>query len=255
VAVKGMGEVVSIAESQTKASGRAFVDGRWRLLHKIAGAAALTSAVVIPIQIAVFVVWPPPLDGTAVDWFALFRDNRFAALVEMDLLLVVDSVLLIPILLSLYVLLRQQNETIMAIATGLGLFGSVLVIVSDPVIQMLSLADRYAAATTEVQRSGLVAASEAMLATWQGTGFHAFYILGSVAGIAIGAMMIRSTVFSSAAGWMAVLGNALGLGLYVPTVGVYISVFSVLFLEVWYILIGRRFLQLGTGSSVQEAAR
>jgi hypothetical protein len=60
-----------------------------------------------------------------------------------------------------------------------------------------------------------------------------YYILGSIAGIAIGAVMLRSAVFSNLAGWMAILGNGVGLGLYVPTIGVYISVFSVLFLEVW----------------------
>jgi hypothetical protein len=35
------------------------------------------------------------------------------------------------------------------------------------------------------------------------------------------------------------------LGLYVPKVGVYISVFSVVFLWVWYILVARRLFQLG----------
>jgi hypothetical protein len=54
---------------------------------------------------------------------------------------------------------------------------------------------------------------------------------------------------------MAILGNAVGLGLYVPVVGVYISVFSVLFLEVWYILIGRRLQQLGRRASGMEASR
>lgn len=67
--------------------------------------------------------------------------------------------------------------------------------------------------------------------------------------------MVRSAVFSDLAGWMAILGNAVGLGLYVPTVGVYISVFSVVFLQVWYILIARRLLQLGRRPIAVEASR
>ena len=94
-----------------------------------------------------------------------------------------------------------------------------------------------------------------MLATWQGTAFQAAYILGSFAGIAVGAVMLRSAVFSNVTGWMAILGNAVGLGLYVPVVGVYISVFSVLFLEIWYILISRRLFQLARRSSGVEASR
>jgi hypothetical protein len=53
---------------------------------------------------------------------------------------------------------------------------------------------------------------------------------------------------------MAILGNAVGLGLYVPTVGVYISVFSVVFLEIWYILIARRLFQLGQRAPTAEVS-
>jgi hypothetical protein len=35
------------------------------------------------------------------------------------------------------------------------------------------------------------------------------------------------------------------LGLYVPASGVYIAILSVLFLEIWYGLVGLRLLQLG----------
>jgi hypothetical protein len=94
-----------------------------------------------------------------------------------------------------------------------------------------------------------------MVAAWQGSTFQVAYLLGSVAGIAVGVLMLRSAVFSNVTGYMALLGNAVGLGLYVPVVGVYISVFSVLFLEVWYILIGRRLLQLGKRVSGMEASR
>lgn len=230
-------------------------DPRWRLLYRLAGAGALISAVFIPIQVLVFIIWPPPLEGTAVDWFALFQDNPLVGLLDLDLLLVADNVLLVPIFLSLYVLLRRDSESVMAIATAFGFLGIVFFIASNPAFEMLSLSDQYAAATTEAQRSTFLAAGEAMLATWQGTAFQAAYILGSFAGIAVGAVMLRSAVFSNVTGWMAILGNAVGLGLYVPVVGVYISVFSVLFLEIWYILISRRLFQLARRSSGVEASR
>jgi hypothetical protein len=220
-------------------------DSRWRALYRLAGAGALISAVFIPIQALVFIVWPPPLDGGAADWFALFRDNRLVGLLDLDLLLIADNVFLVPIFLALYVLLRRDSQSLMAVATVLGFLGIVFFIASNPAFEMLSLSQRYAAATTEAGRSTFLAAGEAMLATWEGTAFQVYYLLGSIAGIVIGAVMLRSAVFSNLAGWMAILGNAIGLGLYVPTVGVYISVFSVLFLEVWYVLIARRLLQLG----------
>jgi len=230
-------------------------DPRCTILFRLAGAGALLSAVFIPIQVLVFIVWPPPLDGTAADWFALFQDNRLVGLLDLDLLLIADSVFLVPILLALYVLLRRESESVMAIATALGFLGIVFFIASNPAFEMLSLSERYAEATTEAQRSTFLAAGEAMLATWEGTAFQTYYILGSVAGIAIGALMVRSAVFSNLVGWMAILGNAVGLGLYVPTVGVYISVFSVVFLEIWYILLARKLLHLGRQASVVEVSR
>jgi len=229
-------------------------DSRWKLLYRAGGLAALISALFIPIQIVVFIVSEPPIDGTVQDWFRLFQDNRLIGLIDLDLLLVADNVLLVAVFLALYVLLRRSSESVMAVATALGFLGIVFYVASNPAFEMLSLSNRYAAATTEGQRTVLVAAGEAVIATWQGTAFQVAYVVGSVAGIAIGAVMFRSRIFSNLTGYMAILGNAVGLGLYVPAVGVYISVFSVLFLEVWYILVARRLLQLGKGVSRVEVS-
>ena len=178
---------------------------RWSLLYRVGAAAAFASAVLIPIQVVVFMIWPPPLDGTAADWFALLHRNRLAGLVDLDLLLAVDNALLVPLLLALYVVLRKVHESAMTLAVALGLVGVVMYLASNPAIQMARLSDRYAAGTTDAERAATRAAGEAILA------------------------------------------NGVGLGLYVPTVGVYISVFSVVFLEVWYLLVARRLAQLGPG--------
>ena len=48
---------------------------------------------------------------------------------------------------------------------------------------------------------------------------------------------------------MGLLANVIALGLYVPVIGIYISIFSVLFLEIFYILVARRFFQMGRRAS------
>jgi hypothetical protein len=200
----------------------------------------------IPIQVIVFIVWPPPLQGTVSDWFTLFQENRLIGLINLDLLLVVDNMLLVPLFLALYILLRRANESLMLMATALGFLGVVMYIASNPAFEMLSLSNHYAAATTDAERAIFLAAGQAMLATWQGTAFQIAYLAGSVAGIAMGVAMLGS-VFGRVAATLAILANAVGLGLYIPTIGVYISVFSVLFLEIWYILLAWRLFQLGRG--------
>lgn len=228
-------------------------DSTWHLLYKTGGAAALISAVFIPIQIIVFIVWPLP--STVIGWFTLFHNSKLIGLIDLDLLLVADNVLLVPIFLSLYVILRRTNESFLTIATALAFLGIVFFITSNPAFEMLSLSGQYAAAATDAQRSTLLAAGQTVLATWQGSAFQVGYVLGSVAGIAIGIVMLISGIFGRVTAYMLILANIVGLGLYVPSIGVYISVFSVVFLEVWYTLVGRRLLQLGRGALKEAVNR
>src|SRR5215208_2630649 len=219
----------------------------WKPLYRAGGVAALITAVLIPVQIIVFIAWPPPLEGPVIDWFALFQSNRLLGLLSLDLLLLVDYVLLVPIVLALYVALRRASEYFMAIATALYFAAIAAYFASNTALEMLSLSDQYAAATTDAQRAMYLAAGQAMLATFEGTAFQVSYVLASVAGIMIGAVMLRSDIFSRVAAYALILGDVIGLGLYVPKIGIYLSVISVPVLWVWYVLIARRLIRLGSG--------
>jgi hypothetical protein len=220
-------------------------DSVWKPLYRVGGAAALITAVLIPIHVIVFIVWPPPLEGTVIDWFTLFQDNWLLGLLSMDLLLMADYVLLVPIVLALYVVLRRASEYLMAIGTALFFLAIAVYFASNTAFEMLSLSEGYAVATTEAQRSTFLAAGQAMIATYQGTSFHVSYVLGSVAGIIIGAVMLRSDNFSRVTAYAGILGNVIGFGLYVPMIGLFLSVVSGPVLWIWYILLARRLFQLG----------
>ena len=228
------------AHAETAESG-------WHWLYRSAGVAALAVAVIIPFQIIVFIIWPPPLQSGAGEWFVMFQRHPLVGLINLDLLLVVDNLLGIPITLALYVLLRRANPSILAIAAALGLLGIILYVATNPAIQMLTLSQRSASAATDAERASYLAAGQAMLANWQGTAFHVAYILSSIAWIAIPLVMLRGTMFGRAIAYLGIAANAIALGLYVPVIGVFLSVFSVLFLEAWYILLGRRLLQFASG--------
>lgn len=128
-------------------------------LYRIAAAAALASAIFIPVQVAVFLVWPPPLDGTAQDWFTLLRDNRLAGLADLDLLLVADNVLLIPVMLALFIALRHVNPSLTTIAAGFGFAGIAMYIATNPAVQMAALSDQYFAAATDTEGAAVTAAA------------------------------------------------------------------------------------------------
>ncbi len=217
-------------------------DSRWNWLYKIGGAAAFLTAVFLPIQIIVFLVNPPPESVTG--WFALFHSSPLVGLLDLDLLLVADQVLSMLVFLALYVALRRANPSFMAIGLTLGLASTVLFIAANPAFAMLSLSGQFATASTDAQKTVLLAAGQALIGTWQGSAFQVSYFIGSVVCILISIVMLQSRLFSKASAYFGILGNTIALGLYVPVIGVYISVFSVVFLWVWYILLGLRLFSL-----------
>jgi hypothetical protein len=220
-------------------------DARWRPLYRSAAAAALITAVLIPIQIAVFIAYPFP--DTVSGWFTLLQQDPLPGLVDLDLLLVVDNVLLVVIALAVYVALKGVNPSITLVATGLWLLAVAMVITANPAIGLLSLSDQFAAATTEAQRSAALAAGQALLASWEGTAFQVGYVVGQLAGIIVGLVMLRSSLFGRAVPLMLVVGNVLGFGYYLPRVGLTVSAFSGVVLWLWYLLTARALLRLARG--------
>jgi len=219
-------------------------DSAWKRLYRVGGAAALIMAVFIPIQIIIFIAWPPP--STVIGWFTLFQNNRLLGLLDMDLLLIVDQVLVALVLLALYIVLRRTSQSFMAIALTAGLVGIAAYFTSTAAFEMLSLSDQYAAATTEAERSMFLAAGQAMLAIWQGTAFDVGYILEGVALLIIAVVMLRGTLFSKRTAYVGILLGAMSL---IPptagTIGLLFALGSLVPLEIWDILIARRLFQLG----------
>jgi hypothetical protein len=91
-----------------------------------------------------------------------------------------------------------------------------------------------------------LAAGQTMLAIFEGTAFYVSYVLLAVAGIMISSVMLRSSIFSKVTAYAGLVGNAIGLGYFVPTRGLLLSLLSVPVLWIWYILIARRFFQLSS---------
>jgi hypothetical protein len=114
-----------------------------------------------------------------------------------------------------------------------------------PALEMLLLSGEYTVATSDAQRAALLAAGEGMVATFHGTAFQVSYILGAVTGFVLSAVMLKSAVFSKTAAYLRLASSVLDFGIFIPVVGLFISLFSVVFLLVFNILIGRRLLQLG----------
>src|SRR6187402_2470573 len=95
---------IALPGGKVAATSPVIADTRFAALYRVAGFAALVTALLIPLQIVAFIVWPPP-DGGVTEWFDLFQRAPFIGLVSFDLAILLEEALLIPIIAALYLLL------------------------------------------------------------------------------------------------------------------------------------------------------
>jgi hypothetical protein len=222
---------------------------RWAWLYRIGGIAAAITVLLIPVAILAHLLWPPPpwAPGAAGDWYAYLQANPLAGLLNLDLAMAVGLVLAVPLHLALYVALRHTSPSGMLLATTAALPGTLLHLLSNTAVEMLAFRQAHAAATTDAQRTVYLAAGEAALSAHYGIVFQVSYVLGYLAYVVIGAVMLRSRVFGRATAYLGILTGIAGFGFYLPTIGLLLSVLVVLLVGVWNALVARRLFQLGAG--------
>jgi hypothetical protein len=221
-------------------------DPQWRKLYRYGGLSALFMVAVVPVQIVIFMVWPPP--QTAEGWFKLFNENALVGLLSFESLFLLYGILSVPLSLSLYFALRRTDPALAILYIALNLISVVAVFTARPAFEMLHLSGRYATAATEMQRSVYLAAGESMLAIWHGTAFLVCYLLGSLTGLIVSILMLKGRIFAKGIAYLRILSSVLDLTLFIPAVGLYLSAGSAVLLMIWNILVGRRLLQLARAS-------
>jgi len=237
------GTPVSQPRPPSATAERERIASSWRPLYLAAGAAAVLSIAFTFLAIIVYITNPPPTTITA--WFALFQRNGLLGLLDLDLLMLVTYVLMGLIYVALYGALSRGHEPLMTLATVCGLTSIATYISSNTAFNMLVLSGQYSAATTEAQRAAIRAAGQAMLATWQGTAYDVSYVLGGIAALLVAAAMLRSRVFGRVTAYV---GLALGLLMLLPatagTIGLYLSLASLVPTVIWLGLLAWRFFRL-----------
>jgi hypothetical protein len=228
-------------------------DSAYKSLYKLGGVAALIVVALTLGEIVGFIFYPQP--NAVSDWFALFQRNRIIGLFGFWGLEVPMYAMFAPVFLALYVVLRKANPGLVAIALTFALLGIGVFFATNNPFSMLSLSNRHAAATTDAQRSALLAAGEAVLAnTGQRAvgGFNMGLFLVSVAGLIVSSIMLQSNSFSRPIAYVGILAYVLSLADYLrqaltqsEIVALLVILPGALLLVTWYVMIGRRLYQLG----------
>jgi len=220
---------------------------------RVGGVAALVVALLTVMEVIFFIIYPPPI--TVNGWFELFQSSPIIGLLDFWGLELFMYAMFILVFLALYMALKRVNQWSMAVALSLALLGVAIFYATNNPFSMLTLSNKYAIATTEMERVTLVAAGEAVLASTNQRavgGFNIGLFLVSIAGLIVSVVMLRSTAFSRATAYIGILAFGLSLADYIRQVitsSVAIALLVILpgalLLVIWFSLIGRRLLQLG----------
>jgi hypothetical protein len=201
-------------------------------LYRTAWYLALAMLILIPVQIIVYVLAPPP--DTVEGLFELYRQNPFLGLLSLDFLYLFNNIIIVVIYLALFVLLFRERPVTVLLALILGLIGIACYYPSNPAFDMLTLSSKYFQAQPG-QLDIYLAAGEALMAGYTGTTFDVYYVLSTICLLLFAYALVRSPRFKKSVGlW----GLASGFFMIIPSsAGVLGMVFSLLSLIPWVVFI------------------
>ena len=228
-------------------------DSKCRSLYTVGGMAAIMAAVLLLIEIIVFTIWPQP--ATVLDYFTLLQTNKIIGLIDFYLLEIIAYILFIPMFLAIYFALRRLNESYMVIAIFMAFLGIAIFLSTNNSFSMLNLSNQYVAATTEAQKTIILAAGQTLLVNSGQRavgGFNMGLLLISIAGIIMSTVMLRGNNFGNKTAYVGILAFAISLAEYVrmillPTELTLLLIFAIVsgvLLMIWLIMVGRSLIKL-----------
>jgi hypothetical protein len=216
---------------------------KWKLLYRIAGISSIVMLILIPIQIIIFSISFPP--ESIKSWFELLQNNWLLGLIHLDLLYIIDNVIVAIMYLAFYFTLKQENESLMAIALLLGFLGIAAYFASNTAFEMLSTSKLYANAVTDTDRNIFIAAGHMMISNWRGTSFNIYYVLNGITLLIISGVMFKSNIYSNRT---AIAGLVSGIFMTIPstagTIGLIFSLLSLIPWVIFTIMVAIKFLRL-----------
>jgi hypothetical protein len=219
---------------------------RWKDLYRIGGISSIAVSILVLVAIVAFFIWPyTPLEKTTAEIFSVLQNDLLGGLISLDLLMLIISLINILPTLALYAALREVNESYALIALVLGLIAITTAIPARPLAEMAILSQKYAQAATETERALYLAAGETLRILFDGTAWTVLSLFFAISGLTNSILMVRSDVFDRRIAWMGIVTTGLGLGFFIPAIGLFLLFANTILTIPWYFLLGRAFIRLG----------
>ena len=193
--------------------------------------AATFMVIMIPVQIAFFLIWPHPTN--IVDWFNLFNNSWIIGLMSFDFLYMLSMIASIFLYIALFFALFERQKSLSLFALIIGLIGLAIYFPSNTSIEMLATSRQYLNASTEYNKEIFIASGQTLLSIWKGTAYSVYYVLNGIALILFFLAMLKNTNFRKSTTY---IGLTSGFLMTVPaTAGVIGMTMALLSLLPWSI--------------------
>ena len=176
-------------------------------LYRTGIIATIFMLVMIPLQIALFAIWPHPTN--IIDWFTLFNTNWIIGLISFDFLYLLSMIASIFLYIALFFALFDSNKALSIFALTIGLIGLTTYFPSNTSIEMLSISQQYLIAETEQDKSALIAAGRTLFSIWKGTSYSVYYVLNGFALILYFLAMSKSLEFRKSTAYIGLIAGIL----------------------------------------------
>jgi hypothetical protein len=247
------------------------VDLTWKSLYRVGAVSALIAALIFRRNLGVAeipLVTGIAIPNTAAGWVTLLHDNSLLGLTLLNVFDIANYALVGLMFLAVYVSLRRTNKSCTLLAAIFSFVGMVLYFVSNSALSMFSLSNQYAAATTDAQKSTLLAAGQTVLANgydpsavYQSGSFYLSLLFVALAGMLMSAVMLQSRIFNKATAYVGIAASALDLAYIVglpfvpqssvPFFGAICVASAGLLLMIWHLLVGIKLYKLSRTTQVK----
>jgi hypothetical protein len=226
-------------------------DTTWKPLYKIGAVVPWVTLASYLIELVVIVLGEA-YPATMADWFSLLQRNKILGLLYLNALDTFSIALLGLMFVAVCVALRRANPSFATIAAFLAFLGIAVFVATRALMVsgLLNLTGQYAAAATEMERSQLLIAGEAIAsparATPQTTGFFFLAVATSI----ISLVDWRGDIFGKAAAYVGIsAGFFTFIGdlflIIAPSVAGLLMPVGMLLWPAWWILIGLALFRMG----------
>jgi hypothetical protein len=221
------------------------VDPRWMGLCRIGVVAAFILAASSVFAVIAYFIWPyAPGFKTTEAVFGLLQKDRFAGLISLDFLLLVTSLVTVLFYPAVYVSLKRINESLALIALIIGIISVAIILPARPILEIIALSDKYAAAASEAEKIRYLAAGEGLLSLFNGTAWAVWYGAGVVSGLISSILMLRSAIFGKVTGWVGIISNIAAGGIFIPVIGLVLAMLAMPGFIAYNILVGIKLMRV-----------